>query len=252
MKRYVSEVESALSTFPKRTSAHHPESYIGGGQSSLRYLGIRVPDVRRVLQAGFSFSTKEPDEVAKIWNYVWWNSDCYEVMSLALAWFENPKHRPILKKSWADLKKWSARVDNWAHSDGLSGIYARLHEEHPAEIYETLKKWNVSKNPWFRRLSIVSLFYYSSQRQRYPSFNKVVALLKPQLLFDHYYVQKGVGWTLRETGNVYPDATYKFMESNVHKISAAAFSASVEKMAPPRREYLKRLRKEGRRNSSAT
>lgn len=250
MKKYIEEIEFELSKHPKRTSAHNPETYIGGGQSELRYMGLRVPHLRQSYSLGFSFSKKNPDEVAKIWDSVWWNSDCFEVMALALIWFEDPKQRKNLKTYWELLNKWSERIDNWAHSDTLSGIYARIHEDSPTEVYKTFKKWNISQNPWQRRLSIVSLFYYSSQRKKYPPLNKVMALLKPQLKYDHYYVQKGIGWTLREAGNVYPDSTFAFIEKNIHDISAHAFSAATEKMNPKRREYLKNLRKQFRTERS--
>lgn len=250
MKKYLSEVEKELSRLPKRTSAQNPEAYIGGGQSKLRYIGLRVPDLRQTYRAGFSFSNSQPDEIARIWDYIWWNSDCFEVMALALTWFEDPKQRKILQNYWPLLKKWSSRIDNWAHSDTLSGIYARIHEDSPLPIYETFKKWNASKNPWLRRLSIVSLIFYSSQRKKFPSLNKVIALLKPQLTFDEYYVQKGVGWTLREASNIYPEPVYAFIEKHIHLISAPAFSSATEKMSPERREHLKQLRKKHRANKN--
>ncbi|MGE0526706.1 MAG: DNA alkylation repair protein [Bdellovibrionales bacterium] len=240
---YIAEIENALSAFPTRTSSQNPESYIGGGQSQLRYIGLRVPHLRQALRAGFSFSNAEPDVIAEVWDQIWWDSDCYEVMSLALAWFYDPKQRLILRPNWPRLRAWSERIDNWAHSDTLSGIYARIHEDCGREVYKTFREWNRSENPWLRRLSIVSLFYYSSQRQKYPSFKQVATLLKPQLNFDHYYVQKGVGWTLRESGNVYPRETFAFIEGHISKISSHAFSAATEKMTPRQRHHLKNLRR---------
>jgi 3-methyladenine DNA glycosylase AlkD len=246
MNRYILEIEEILSSFPKRTSAQHPESYIGGGQSQLRYIGLRVPHLQQAMRKGFSFTKRETREIAKVWDYVWWHSDCYEVMSLGLGWFYDPKHRQLLSQHWPQLKKWSTKIDNWAHSDTLSGIYARILEDHPEAVYPTLVKWNSSKNPWLRRLSIVSLLYYSSQREKVPPLKKILTLVQPQLEFEHYYVQKGVGWTLRETFNVYPEPTFLFMEKYIKKISAHAFSAATEKMTIQQKEHLKRLRKNKR------
>lgn len=248
---YIDEIEGVLSALPNRTSAHNPEAYIGGGQSKLRYIGLRVPALRRAYRTGFSFSKGKPDDVAKIWDYVWRNSDCFEVMSIALAWFEDPRQRKSLVSHWPRLKKWPSRIDNWAHSDTLSGIYARIHEDSPKVAYDTFRKWNDSNNPWLRRLSIVSLFYYSSQRKKFPPFSRVTALLTPQLTFNDYYVQKAVGWTLREAGNVYPILAYAFIERNIDRISAGAFSAATEKMTGKQREHLKRLRKSQRRRDNA-
>jgi 3-methyladenine DNA glycosylase AlkD len=196
-----------------------------------------------MLKRGFSFSALDRGEVANIWDSVWQKSDCFEVMALALAWFDHKKQADILVDQWPRLKKWSARIDNWAHSDTLSGIYARILEQSPASTYPTLQKWNQSKSPWLRRLSIVSLMYYSSQRKKVLPLPKILALVEPQIEFDHYYVQKGVGWTLREAGNVYPKETYKFLEKNIQRLSAPAFSAATEKLTKQQKDRLKVLRK---------
>lgn len=243
MNQYIAEIEVALDLLPKRMSSQHPESYIGGGQSGLRFIGLRVPQLHQVSRVGFSFSKLESKEITQIWDHVWRRSDCYEVMSLALSWFYGPQQRQILKTNWPRLKKWSSRIDNWAHSDTLSGIYARILEDLPQDVYSTLEIWNRSKNPWLRRLSIVSLIYYSSQREKILPLKKILSLVEPQLEFEHYYVQKGVGWTLREAFNVYPKPTFAFIEKNIDKISATAFSAATEKMIYKQREHLKKLRK---------
>ena len=242
MKKYISEVESVLQKLPKRTSAQNPEAYIGGGQSKLKYIGLKVPDLRSTMKNGFSFYQEEQEDIARIWDYIWHHSDTYEVMSLALIWFEGFKDHKELKKYWPLLKKWSSRIDNWAHSDGLCGIYARIFEHDPG-LFKTFSAWNRSKNPWLRRISLVSLFYYSSQRDRVPPLPKVISLLKPQLDYDHYYVQKGIGWTLREAGNIYPNEVYAFIETHIHRIRPEAYSAATEKMPTKKREYLKSLRK---------
>jgi 3-methyladenine DNA glycosylase AlkD len=243
MNQRIFEIEKVLSCHPQRTSAHNPEAYIGGGQSKLRYLGLRVPMLRQSLRQGFSFSSDSQDEVARTWDYVWNNSDCFEVMALALAWFEDKKQRKALLTYWPFLQRWSARIDNWAHSDSLSGIYARILEQAPTLVYPTLQKWNKSKNPWLRRVSIVSLLYYSSQREKVLPFSKILSMVEPQIDYDHYYVQKGVGWTLRETGNVYPKETYAYLQKNIRRLSAPAFSAATEKLSVAQKNRLKILRK---------
>lgn len=245
-KSPIAEIESVLLKFPQRTSKQNPEAYIGGGQSKLRYLGLKVPHLRKALADGFSFSHLPTNDQAKIWNQVWKDSDCYEVMSLALAWFYLPKQTSILKQHWPLLKKWSNRIDNWAHSDTLSGIYARILEESPELVYPVFQKWNQAKNPWLRRLSIVSLLYYSSQRKQVLPLQKILTLVELQIDFDHYYVQKGVGWTLRETGNVYPADTFLFLQKNITRISAHAFSAATEKLDPKKKAALKDLRKKSK------
>jgi 3-methyladenine DNA glycosylase AlkD len=240
---HVQEIEKRLARFPKRTSAHNPETYIGGGQSNLRYLGLRVPHLNQALKEGFSFSSSESDQVARIWNDVFHHTDCYEVMALALSWFYEPEQRDHLTKHWPILKKWAPRIDNWAHSDELCGIYARILDDNRDLVYPTLVRWNRSREPWLRRISIVSLLYYSKLRSNVLPFRKLIGLIEAQIDFDHYFVQKGVGWSLREVGNVYPDLTYRFIEKNIARLSPTAFSPAIEKMSKAQRENLKRLRR---------
>lgn len=243
MNQHIQEVEKALLRHPISRKGYSPEGYIGGGQSKLRYIGLKVPLLRQTLSTGFSFYGNDRKQIAKTWDYVWNNSDCYEVMALALAWFEDRKNLDILVDHWPLLKKWSARVDNWAHSDTLSGIYARILEQNPSLVYPTLKAWNKSKNPWLRRLSIVSLMYYSSQRKTVLPLSKILVLVKPLIEDEHYYVQKGVGWTLREAWNVYPKETYQFLETHIHRLKPASFTAATEKLSKTQKDRLKKLRK---------
>ena len=64
-----------------------------------------------------------------------------------------------------------------------------------------------------------------------------------QLLKDkEYFVQKAVGWTLRESYNVYPKQTFQFIEENVKNISPTAFTTCLEKMTEKEKTILKQKR----------
>ena len=77
-------------------------------------------------------------------------------------------YRPRVRKQvdpayWPVMKRWIARVDNWCHSDGLSGTYSRLLEADPASVMPVLERWNKDEALWPRRVSIVSLIHYSGK-----------------------------------------------------------------------------------------
>lgn len=57
-RRYLNEVESLLESFMARESKARwlAEDYIGGGQSKLMYLNLKIPMVRAAYKRGFSFS----------------------------------------------------------------------------------------------------------------------------------------------------------------------------------------------------
>ena len=251
LKKHLAEVEAVVRKTAPQRSKQNPASYIGGGVSSYRYAALSVPQVRSIYKhTPFSFRDKTP--VAKIqeiktWDYIWQKSQIYEVASLALLHMsDGVKKGDLLAQHLPMLKKWALRLDNWAHSDSLSSVYTRILEADRKAMLPILEDWSDSKNPWLRRQSIVSLLYYSSARKEVLPFTKLISMLKKQLRHDDYYVQKGVGWTLREIGNVYPEQTFAFLETHIGSVSAGAYSAATEKLSPARKNHIKKLRALGK------
>jgi len=64
------------------------------------------------------------------------------------------------------------------------------------------------------------------------------------LLADgEYYVQKGVGWALRELRNVYPKEAHAYLLKHIRTVSPIAFTIAIEKVGEAERAKLKALRK---------
>lgn len=236
----VAEVEDLLLALSPARLGHIHEKYIGGGSSSYRFLNLSVPQVRAATRHKFSFTGTTHEWAA--WDEVWKNSQIYDVLSAAVIWASSQSS----ENQWRFRKmllSWSMKANNWALSDGVSSIYAKFFEQHPDEILTVLEKWAHSKNPWQRRMSVVSLFYYSSARKKYPPFSVVKRMIARQLGDDHYYVQKGLGWALRESFNVYPRPTIQFLEGVAQKLPPAAWTAATEKLTPTQKKKLAALRK---------
>jgi 3-methyladenine DNA glycosylase AlkD len=244
MKKYLTEVESRLISLPGPARPYQwlAESYIGGGQSKLRYLNLKIPLVRNEFKKGFSFSQFSVKEQWKIWDFIWQNSQIFEVMLLSSYWVSSRPNEEMLLHSRM-LLKWLNRVDNWAHSDELSSHYSKLLERNPRLFLPTFKKWNRSKKPWFKRQSMVGLFFYSRLRKRKPSAQVALKFVERHIRDDHYYVQKAVGWTLRECWNVYPQVTFAFLKKHAKEIPTGGWTAATEKLSSKDKMVLLRLRK---------
>lgn len=78
------------------------------------------------------------------------------------------------------------------------------------------------------------------------AYAKIHVLITPLLSDEEYYVQKGVGWALREMYNAYPRETLFYFHEHIHEITSIAFTAAMEKMKPAEKDKLKALRKEYR------
>jgi len=238
MKKYLDEVTKKCAR-PKRLSKHHSQNYYN---SKLECLGMTVPEVRFIYKNGFSFSDLPQNEKFKIWSYIFKTSNIFEVKSLCIHFVDSLKETDLLKH-WPKYKTWVKYIDNWAHSDGYSSTIARLLELDQKTIFPTLKKWNTSKNPWERRQSLVGLFYYSSSRKKTIPLNLALPLVQKRIKDDHYYVQKGVGWTLREIGNLDQKVLVTFLQKNIKVLSSVAFTTSIEKLSLDQKTTLKNARK---------
>jgi 3-methyladenine DNA glycosylase AlkD len=203
-----------------------------------------APSQRRLFKKGYSFSRLNISEQLAVWDFIWNTGKDFWIMIQAFFYCETlVKKEKELLFIWPVVKKWQDKVDHWALCDCLSKIYSAILELEPGKVYPVLTKWNKAGDPWKRRQSLVSLNYYSSARQSFLPFDQQVVLVKRSLTDDNYYVQKGVGWTLRELGNIYSTKTWNFLMENIAYISPIAFTAAVEKINAAKKEKLKRLRK---------
>ena len=127
-------------------------------------LGLSVPQSRAALKAGYSFLRYAPDRVLEIFDHIWKNGKYFEEMSQPIYHYEK---KSLSVDEFNTISGWIEKCDNWAHSDGLSSIYARALEEMPELVLPVLQAWNRSDNPWKRRQSVVSLLYYARLRKKY-------------------------------------------------------------------------------------
>ena len=195
--------------------------------SGFRRMRTRVPDVRKAAARGYSFSSAPPEEQIAIWDYIWNRSEWYEVAHQALYQYQ---HRSLTKMEFDTIISWIERCDSWWHSDDLSKIYAQVVEDDPGWILPTYEVWNTAESPWKRRQSIVGLIEYARKRKRVLPFPELIRFVDPLLDDEDYYVQKGIGWTLREIYNVYPAEATEYIGAHAVDLSAQAFSSATAKM----------------------
>jgi 3-methyladenine DNA glycosylase AlkD len=206
---------------------------------------------RILFKQKFSFSERSKSEQLIIWDYIWNKSSDFWICVQSFLFLEmNMKDKCFLADSWETIKKWQKKVDNWGKCDALSKIYTKVLEIIPEKVLEQLKQWNKSKKLWDKRQSLVSLLYFSRTKSIILPYETIIPFVIELIDDKEYYVQKGVGWTLKELYCVYPNKTLKYIEKNATRISAIAFSAAIEKLDKADKERLKKLRKQSRQQKT--
>lgn len=200
----------------------------------LSRLRLKVPFVRKIQKTDYSNPSNSAKENFLIWDYVWHNTNIFEVKSLALYFYQ---HKSLSKEEARKILSWVKSCTCWEHSDDLSKIIALATEEHPEIALPVLQKWVKSKNKWCRRQALVGMIEYSSKRKKFLPFKVYIKNVNALHGDNEYYVQKAIGWTLREIYNIYPKETSAYFFDHAGKISPTAFSAATEKL--PKDEKVK-------------
>jgi 3-methyladenine DNA glycosylase AlkD len=232
LKKAVHEVEEKLVAAAEHIPVAQAEKLRIYHRSAVPHLGLAVPVQREILRRGYSFHCHPFEQQLAIWDAVWRRARYYEVKSLALYYGAARRKPGELEQLWPVARAWIEAVDCWDSSDELSSIYARILEVESLtdEAYEVLASWNRSTNPWKRRQSIVSLLYYSRSRRSVLPSAKILPLIETLLADEDRFVQKAIGWSLREVLTPYPNDTIAFIRSHVRDLSPTAFSEAKRKL----------------------
>jgi 3-methyladenine DNA glycosylase AlkD len=214
--------------------------------TQLSVLGLTIPEIRLVVKN----VRNSTDNNFLSWHQSWQESDIFEVKAAALIALEDKAIAATLVTHWPALTSWVVTIDNWAHSDGYSGIIAKLLETSPKTILPTLKQWNKSPHPWERRQSLVSLFYYTRHRKLFPEYPLVEKHLLRLIDDKDIYVQKAVGWTIRECWQAYEAETRSFLLAHISKLTSIAFSSATEKVDANLKKQLLEMRSNMRQRST--
>jgi 3-methyladenine DNA glycosylase AlkD len=215
--------------------------------SQLEHLAIRFPALRRRVKQGFSFYENPEPEVLEIWDGLWRISPYGDVLFAVLEYYAPVVRKEVAPSLWPVAREWITRVDNWCHSDMLSGIYSRILERFPNEVFPVLRSWNASESLWPRRISLTSLVHYTGKNAVFLTPGDVFPFVEACIDDDRHYVTLAVGWVLREMARAYPVEVTTFLERHAPGMSAPAFSRAIERHPAAEKDRLRALRKAVRR-----
>ncbi len=180
------------------------------------FLGIKTP-IRRALQQPFFEKNFLPQKTEALKDIkLLWNFKEREYLYFALEWFI--KYKKQFDKSDIELMEYMVVNHSWwdtvdTISVHLIGNYFRKFPENRLEI---LHKWLNSGNIWLQRASIL---YQLKYKQDVDTDWMSHAILKLNGTKE-FFINKAIGWVLREYSRTNPDWVLSFVEQNkLHNLS---------------------------------
>ena len=111
----------------------------------------------------------------------------------------------LITKSW------------WDTVDSIAGGTVGVHFQRFPEIREKyLAKWRASDNFWLRRTAILFQLNYKKETD----FDLLCEIIRENLDSEEFFINKAIGWSLRQYARIDPKAVKKFVKSTpLHPLS---------------------------------
>ena len=213
----------------RRTLRDHADPGIAAGQqtymkSSMPFLGVRVPEVRRFTKA--AAREHPPSGVADLERAARTLRDEAShreerYAATALTALPLARGRLELLPFYEHLAVTGAW---WDHVDEVAHRIATLHDAHPVPTAAEVRSWSRSDDLWLRRLAILGQL----GRKDRVDLALLADLIEPNAADTEFFIRKAIGWALREAARVDPDWVRTFVQQ--HELSPLS-----------RREALKHL-----------
>ena len=235
------EIRQQLQALANPTLAQNYKKYL---KSPYVFYGIRVPQLRKIAKQEVKKKNLSIYDAYNLFEELW-NSGNHDEMNLGIFILQNFKKKYDLE-TWKFLTKEGTlnNLKTWDHVDALcTGILGWILTDN-IQLNSQLKEYSQSKNPWIRRVSIVT---------QAPSIKKgkiqyTIHFAEKLCYDDDVYVQKATGWMLREAAKKNLAQVQEFIKINKN-MKANCFSYATEKMLPFRK-LIKSLRDEKKKPES--
>ena len=203
---YLQEVQKVFKNASKPADAAAMSAYM---RNLFIFYGIKTPERKQLTKQLLAASPPELTEIINIAKSAW-NQPEREMQYFAIellatyhkSW--TPEiielfEMMIVEKSWWDS------VDSIASN--LTSLYFK---KFPHQVAVITGRWNNSSNIWLQRSSLLFQLLYKKQMD--------TALLKKYILHlrdsKEFFIQKAIGWTLRQYGKTDPQWVKKFVLEN--------------------------------------
>ncbi len=186
-------------------------------RNQFEYIGLKTP-VRRALSKDF---LKEKSMEAVVdWTFVWqmWNLSEREFQYLACDYLLKMKR--FLKKADLQQIRELALVKSWWDTvDVLDELVGTIFLADENEVKTIILAWAKSENFWIRRLAIDCQLGFKERTDTDLLARNISENLSGSDFENEFFINKSIGWALRDFSKSNPDWVQNFISENETKMS---------------------------------
>lgn len=206
MTKYCEDIVNILNQYGDSARAAQMKRYM---KNKFEFFGIPSPKLRQ-LSAPFLQRNNLPDaihvpELAR----EFWNHQERELQYFAIELLKKYlRHTPI---EWIDLYEELITQKSWWDTvDGLAAWQVGyFFKKYPDQVIPYTKKWMDSRNIWLQRTCLIFQLKYKEDTD----FELLKSFIIPLSDSKAFFIQKAIGWTLREYSKLFPQRVMDFADN---------------------------------------
>ena len=180
--------------------------------NKFKYIGIKTPERRKIFKNFFKEYKK--GEIIN-WEFInkCWENEYRELQYSAIDYLKEMV-KFLTEKDIPKIKKLIVTKSWWDTVDGIDVIVGKTALKYP-KINKTLIKWSKDKNIWLRRIAID----HQLLRKEKTNTELLSEIIENNLNDTEFFINKAIGWALRDYSKTNPDWVRNFIEKNKDKMS---------------------------------
>jgi len=206
------ELLHLIDEFAKEADAIKAQQMSAYMRNQFAFLGIPTPLRKTICKAYF----KEAKKVKIVdWKFVnaCWENPHRELQYVAVDYLAI-KIKLLTASDIKKLKKLIVTKSWWDTVDGLDMIIGEIAMKYP-EVNETLLLWSKDENIWLNRIAID----HQLSRKENTDTQLLEAVIVNNLGTSEFFIDKAIGWSLREYSKTNPKWVKDFIEKYREQLS---------------------------------
>jgi 3-methyladenine DNA glycosylase AlkD len=228
----IDAIRARLEPLGTRERAEGQKRYL---KSDLEFLGVTVPEMRRVAKAWVRERPELAHRELRALVEGLWERDLHELRGFAI---ELLTFRLDLlgARDMGLLERLLRDSHTWAYVDAIAIRVAGTLVERHSGLVRTLDRWSRDDDFWIRRSAMLALML--PLRRDEGAWRRFTGYADRMLEEKEFFIRKAIGWVLREVSKTRPARVARFVGDRIDRISGVTFREAVRYLDLGDRERL--------------
>jgi 3-methyladenine DNA glycosylase AlkD len=216
-------------------------------KSDLEFIGVSVPDLRRVVKAAIKGYPGLDHRAAVAWAVALWREPVFE-RRMAAVEILSMTGKQLRASDLAVIETLIREARTWALVDSLAGDVAGGIALRDPSSWPRIDAWATDDDFWVRRSALLALL--PGIRAGQPDLDRFERYAALMLREKEFFIRKAIGWVLREITKRDPQWGADWTAHHVTVISGVTFREAVRRLPPDEAARLRALRGDNERGAS--